>query len=177
MNSKIAEELSKSKPEAIKRAIPMEERPSEERIIERLFQKTDYKYCLLLKSVFKPLLYKDRNFSLFVGLYDTDRRQVVNCKSMPLRMALYTSNDQMEQIELNKQNQPILKGVSVVDLTQGHASFQKVSVREVSSKFDRGLVHIVVSVEKPPFEEELVDWREVRPLVIKDVMIRAKKQN
>jgi hypothetical protein len=105
------------------------------------------------------------------------RNLVVNDKSIPLKLSVYTSNEDSELIDANKQNQPIIKGNSMVDLTQGHAAFQKISIREVSSKFDRGVVNIIVSVREPPFEQDSgLDFRDIRPLVIKDVMIRAKKQ-
>lgn len=50
------------------------------------------------------------------------------------------------------------------------------SFREVSSKFDRGVVHLIVSVKAPPFDKSNVDHTEIRPLVLRDVMVRAKKQ-
>lgn len=168
--------MVKSKPEPVKRPLSLEQRPSEEKIIEKLFSKSEYSYCLLLKNSFKPLLYKDRNFNLFIGLYDKQRNIVLNSKSVSVKIAVYSSSDDLEQIYSNKQNQPIMKGNTVVDLTQGHASFQKLSIREVTSKFDRGLVHLIISVEAPPFDSEDFDYREIRPLIIKDVMVRAKKQ-
>ena len=110
----------------------------------------------MVKNCFKPLLYKDRNFNLYLSLVDSDRKVVANSNSIPIKITAYTSSD-MEVIDTNKQNQPIFRGNITTDLIQGHASFQKVSFREVSSKYDRGVVHFVVSVEAPPFDKSNID--------------------
>ena len=107
---------------------------------------------------------------------DNDRKVVPNSNSIPLKITAYTSCSEPEVIDTNKQNQSIFKGNVTADLTQGHAGFQKVSFREVSSKFDRGVVHLIVSVKAPPFDKSNVDHTEIRPLVLRDVMVRAKKQ-
>lgn len=49
------------------------------------------------------------------------------------------------------------------------------SVREVSSKFEKGVVHFVMTVNAPGLESSDIDFKRVKPLVIRDVIIRAKK--
>lgn len=93
-----------------------------------------------------------------------------------MKITAYSSGTDPEVIDTNKLNQPIFKGNTTADLTQGYASFQKLSFREVSSKFDRGVVHLIISVEAPPFEKSSVDHTKIRPLILRDVMVRAKKQ-
>lgn len=90
----------------------------------------------MIKGPFKPMLYKDRNFNIFIGLFDMGRNLVVNCKkannianSIPLKISAYSSTEYPELIDVNKQNQPIFKGNTSADLTLGHASFQKISFR------------------------------------------------
>lgn len=102
---------------------------AEEKIIRRLFSKTDFSYCLLPQNLFRPPLYKDRNFNLFIGLFDRDQNLVFNEKKIPIQFALYSCDDEIEPILLNKQNQPIVKGKTIVDLSSGFASFIKLSIR------------------------------------------------
>lgn len=57
----------------------------------------------------------------------------------------------------------------------GRAEWRKMSVREVSSKFEKGVVHFVMTVNAPGLESSDIDFKRVKPLVIRDVIIRAKK--
>lgn len=50
------------------------------------------------------------------------------------------------------------------------------SVTQVTSKFEKGVVNIVVYVKSPPLDKDNdIDYRSIRPFIIKDVQIRAKK--
>lgn len=153
--------------------------------MESIFSKREYKFHLRLKKGLKMPLYKDRNFNLFVGLFDCNNNPILNSKvppyadnSIPLKIEVYSTDSKPQLLEFNKQGNPILKGSKVVDLLQGQCSFSKMSIREVSSKFERGLVTIVVSVAAPQptsCNDSDIDWQQVRPLLVKDVLIRAKR--
>lgn len=111
-----------------------------------------------MKRSLKSPLYKDRNFNLFLGLFDLDNYPVNNRKthlnqanSIPLRIDVYTSGSKPQLIESNKLGFSMIKGNTSTDLLEGNATFSKLSIREVSSKYERGLVTIVVSAMPPPF--------------------------
>lgn len=178
INQVIAKELGDMKAIEPESHNMIEESAPEEKILESIFSKRDFKYHLGLRRPFTSPLYKDRNFNLSVGIYDEDNKPMINNNTLELKFDVYTSTLSPEQILVNKQNQPILKGNASADLTQGSAFFQKLSIREVSSKFERGLVTLVVSVRNPPFEQIKdgdIDCSLVRPLLLRDIMIRAKK--
>lgn len=140
---------------------------------------------MTLKKSLKSPLYKDRNFNLFLGLFDmnnyplNNRNNHINqANSIPLKIDVYTSGAKPQLIESNKLGFSIIKGNTFTDLLEGNAIFSKLSIREVSSKYERGLITIVISAMPPPFESQKdcdIDYREIRPLLIRDVQIRAKK--
>lgn len=79
LNEKIARELdTTNKLVAKPNNCMLEQRPPEEKIIENIFGRSEYKYNLVIKGTFKPLLYKDRNFNLYLSLVDNDRKVVPN---------------------------------------------------------------------------------------------------
>lgn len=68
-----------------------------------------------------------------------------------------------------------MKGNLVTDLINGAAQFQKLSIREVSSKFEKGIFYILISVHASPFENLEGAFPSIRPLIIRDVIVKAKK--
>lgn len=79
---------------------------------------------------------------------------------------------------------PILKGNSESELFHGSSEFRKVHLREVSSYFPNGWVYLMVYPKAPSFSynakestlEETVNYELIKPLVIEEVVIRAKKK-
>ncbi len=75
-------------------------------------------------------------------------------------------------------------GKSEVDLYHGVADFMKVYPGDVSRNYPDGLINIVI-YPKPSLlklaarvevDEAVIDMTEVEPLVIRDVIVRAKKK-
>jgi len=70
-----------------------------------------------------------------------------------------------------------------MDLYKGEASFHKIYARDISRGYPQGKVAIVI-YPKPStlkyysegINEETVDSEEILPLVIEDIMIRAKRK-
>jgi hypothetical protein len=89
---------------------------------------------------------------------------------------VFSSTLTPQVILTNKKKSPILRGEDCAILYEGNASFKKISIREVSSKFERGLITLIVSVhaKNGDLNSEL-ESQEIRPLILKDIMVRAKK--
>lgn len=151
-------------------------------LLERLFPACDYDYALALLEPLKQPLYKDRNFSMTVGLFDNEGRPIHNSNNriyidskLQVKLLLYTAAEQPKLIRETQQGEPILKGNEHTDLEGGRAHWRKISVREVSSKFEKGVIHFVVVASAPGLDNPDINFEKVRPLVIRDVAIKAKK--
>lgn len=97
---------------------------------------------------------------------------------------MYSSEEEPAIIQANKSDQPILKGNSESELFHGNAEFRKIHIREVSSYYANGWVYLVVYPKAPSFTynakestlEQMVDYQLIKPLVLSEVIIRAKKK-
>lgn len=83
----------------------------------------------------------------------------------------------------NKSGSEILKGMTESDLINGEAVFKKVQIKEVSSHYRNGCIFIFVYAKMPSFSSDynsrhngsVVNFQEVKPFVIPNVIIKAKK--
>lgn len=79
---------------------------------------------------------------------------------------------------------PILKGNCESVIYHGRCEFRKIHIREVSSYFPRGWIYAVINPKQPSFcytykdssAEQLVDFKDVKPFVVPNVVVRAKKK-
>lgn len=76
-----------------------------------------------------------------------------------------------------------MKGKTEVELYKGEASFAKIYAREVSRVYPEGKINLVI-YSKPTTllysgsssYELTINSEEIRPLVIEDIIIKAKKK-
>lgn len=77
-----------------------------------------------------------------------------------------------------------MQGKTEIDLYHGEAEFKKISPKDVSRHFNGGLVTLVIYPKKSLINftgdvtkyEKVIDSDFIEPLVIKDVVIKAKKK-
>jgi len=129
-------------------------------------------------------LYKERNFDLNINLVDANGDVVLNSNPIPISFCVYSADIEPTVILNSKSGQPMIKGNSESELFHGGAQFRKIHLREVSSYFTNGWVHLVVYPKAPSFTynakestlEQVIDHRLIKPLVISEMVIRAKKK-
>lgn len=129
-------------------------------------------------------LYKERNFDLRINLVDANGEQVLNSNPIPISLCVYSADQEPTVIQNSKSDQPMIKGNSESELFHGGADFRKIHIREVSSYFTNGWIYLVIHPKAPSFNynakestlEQTVDYRLIKPLVISEVVIRAKKK-
>jgi hypothetical protein len=98
-------------------------------------------------------------------------------------MAVCDTNGQW--ISENEEGSAFLKGKTEVELYHGEVVFQKIYPRDVSRAYPEGKVNMVI-YPKPSLVqfssmsssvEERVNALDIEPLLISDVIIRAKKKS
>jgi len=71
---------------------------------------------------------------------------------------VYTAAEEPQLIEETQQGDPILKGNALADLEDGRAEWRKISVREVSSRFPKGLIYFLVVASAPALDNPDVNF-------------------
>lgn len=77
----------------------------------------------------------------------------------------------------------ILKGYAEKDLVNGTCSFEKIQIKEVTSHFRKGKIFIVIYPKMSTFGNipqenslnSLIDYTTIKPLIIENVVVKAKK--
>lgn len=94
------------------------------------------------------------------------------------------ADDNGNWINVNRVSDPMLKGRTEVELYHGEAMFNKIYTKDISRTFPNGRVNIVVYA-KPSIliydgltseYEEHAEEESIEPLVIQNVIIKAKKK-
>lgn len=149
-----------------------------------LYGKTiDFKYKFVLNSHLEFPLYRERNFSFSVSLVDMEDKPIANSNRIPLSIAIYTSENPPKYVDANTSGNKIMKGFVEKDLNSGMAVFEKIQIKEVTSHFRNGWVFLVVYPKMPSFAtniqpipgQNIVDYNQIKPLVIDRVIVKAKK--
>ena len=78
-----------------------------------------------------------------------------------------------------------MQGKIEIDLYHGEAEFKKISPKDVSRHFHGGLVNLVIYPKKSLLKftgevakyEKEIDCEFIEPMVIRDVVIKAKKKS
>ena len=101
-----------------------------------------------------------------------------------LNLCLGLADDNGNWITMNRVSDPMLKGKTEVELYHGEAEFNKIYTKDISRTFPNGRVNIVIYA-KPSIliydgltsdYEEHVHAETIEPLVIQEVIIKAKKK-
>eukprot|EP00178_Gracilaria_changii_P009101 TRINITY_DN26922_c0_g1_i1.p1 TRINITY_DN26922_c0_g1~~TRINITY_DN26922_c0_g1_i1.p1 ORF type:complete len:108 (-),score=10.10 TRINITY_DN26922_c0_g1_i1:22-345(-) len=105
----------------------------------------------------------------------------MNSNMLHLCVGVCDSNG--EWIIRNFNGEHILKGKTEVDLYHGETSFLKIYFREISKKYPRNILNLVVYVKPSILTfgannssiERQVDCADIEPLVIRDISVLSKK--
>jgi len=146
--------------------------------------KSSFEYEFVLTWDLELPIYRERNFGFSVQVVDKYGNPVENSNKIPIAISLYTCENPPKYIDCNNAGNKILKGFAEKDLNKGVATFDKIQIKEVSSHFRNGWIFLVVHPKvnnkrnSTTFLEKdgvVIDPREIKPLVIEKVVVKAKK--
>ena len=126
-----------------------------------------YKYQLTLEDKLIFPLYKERNFSLNLSISDLYGNKVKLCNPEKFHLGLYTAENPPKPVTHNTSGSNVLRG-TIETFANSEIGFFKVCINEVSSHFRNGVFSLVVMPES---------GSQVKPLVIQNVVVKARKIN
>ena len=133
-----------------------------------------FDYELRLASELNKFICKSKYFSFTVELSSVSLKVIPIDKRISLEVKVFTSDQVPKQIVHTMQGKPIIRGRNIETMIY-HPSEEKFLVRikmqitEVSSHFINGCVNLIVSnANESQFS--------IKPLVIKDLVIKAKEK-
>jgi hypothetical protein len=133
-----------------------------------------YDFELRLVSDFNKFICKSKYFSFIVELVSLTGQSIPISQKVPVEVKLYTSETLPKPIANTMQGKSIIRGRGTEQMVY-HANEGKFLVRikmqitEVSSHFVNGTINLVVGCKDD-------EHFSVKPLVIKDLVIKAKEK-
>ena len=127
----------------------------------------EQEYRLELVSEMPSPAYKERSFSLMLQIVNKMGEKVCLPESLNFKVLLFTTENPPKVIKINTSGDKILKGTTEA---QGNSTifFRKLAVKEVTSHFRNGCFFFVVTTK---------DSKAVRPLIIENFVVKARKIN
>ena len=151
---------------------------------DKIFGSGSYKYSLILAETLPKILYKERNFNLNVLLIDNASNMVCNTNHIPISLCAYTSDAEPQILMDTKCGKSMFRGTYETQLIQGVAHYSKIQFREVTSYYKNGWIYFVICPKPMPFAyksndttyENYVNWQLIKPLVLSEIVVKAKKK-
>jgi hypothetical protein len=133
-----------------------------------------YDFELRLLSEFSKFICKSKYICFIIELVSVTGLSLSTTDVVPVEVKLYTSEDVPKQITHTMQGKQIIrgKGNDVIASHGGDGKFLvriKMQITEVSSHFVNGTINLVV-------EKKDCSPISVKPLVIKDIVVKAKEK-
>lgn len=158
-------------------------------LTNKLFGERKYQYKLSLEENFPSVIYKERNIKVKLSLKNLNGKIIKNCNfkfnsANVMNLCFALADDNGNWINVNRVGDPMLKGKTEVELYHGEAEFNKIYTKDISRTFPNGRVNIVI-YPKPSVliyhgltseYEEHIDELSVEPLIISELVIKAKKK-
>lgn len=134
----------------------------------------EHDYELRLTNDFNKYICKSKYFTFIVELYPLTPKTVPKDKRFSLEVSIYSTDPTPKHITHNMQGKPITRGRGT-EIMLYHPTENKFLVRikmqitEVSSHFTNGCINLVIRKKNEMHYS-------VKPLVIKDIVIKAKEK-
>lgn len=134
----------------------------------------EFDYEILLKSELNKYICKSKYFSFIIELHPITLQTIQPDTKIPIEVKIYTSESLPKQIITTMQGKKITRGKAIEHLTYNVAENKfsariKMQITEVSSHFVNGTISLVV-------EKTSECEHRIKPLVIKDIIIKAKEK-
>lgn len=166
---KISEKLSENIPKGINSTCqPPADEPTSPRSIQKYLYPSisHFPYKLILSSPLPTPAYKERAFSLYATIVNSDTNSPVHFPcSMNFKLMVFTAESPPKPLITNTSGDKIMRGT--LD-SEGDSTivFRKVIIKEVTSHFRNGVLFLVVLAQ---------DTNKIQPLIIDNLIIKARK--
>ncbi|OMJ66680.1 hypothetical protein SteCoe_36401 [Stentor coeruleus] len=127
--------------------------------------RTDQPYSLLMSEDFPYPIYKERCFSVSLKIVDSSNNPVTLDKPMVFKILLYATENPPKLLTTNTFGDRIMRGTLEIE-SSSEIIFKKLVIKEVTSRFRNGVVYFVVMPQ---------DTQLVKPMIIEDVLVKARK--
>lgn len=127
----------------------------------------DFHYVIKMTSEIPSPVFKERAFGLEAQIVDMKGNSVTLAKSVHFKILLFTSENPPKLLSINTSGDKIMRG-SVETDTKSKLSYNKIVIKEVTSHFRNGCFFLVVSP---------LDTPEIKPLIIDNLVVKARKVN
>lgn len=145
----------------------MVENSVEPKLLELMCDQKEFAYYLSPESTVPVPAFKERAFSLEVSLKDLSGNLVFLNEHSRFKLALLTQDEPPIQLKTNISGKKILRGTCEAEMQDdGYIKFVNVVINEVSSHYSKDSFLLVV------FN---LTSEEVKPLILPDVIVRARK--
>ena len=134
-------------------------------ILDYICKPGPYKYQLNLEGKLIFPLYKERNFTLNLSISDLNGNKTKLRNPEKFHLCLYTSENPPKLVTQNTSGLNVLRG-NIETFANSELVFLKICINEVSSHFRNGDFNLIVMPESDS---------EVKPLVIHNVVVKARK--
>ena len=116
---------------------------------------------------------------------DSNGNMVMNSNRIPISLSAYFNEDNPTQVQETRLKDSIFKGNNESEIFQGEGRMKKLQFKEVSSFYTSHNLFFIIyaksqsmkySEESNVYQERLVNCGLVRPLVITNITVKAKKK-
>lgn len=130
------------------------------------YQQENYLYKLLICGETPSTVLKEKGFSLFVELFDSENKKI---RSENLfKVKLFSNEQNPKPLKLNITSKKIIRGTLEAFMNDaGMICFNNIVINEVSSHYINESFILTVTCENP----------DIKPLVIENLFVRARNSN
>lgn len=125
----------------------------------------DQPYSLLMSEDLPYPIYKERCFSVSLKIVDSSNNPVTLDKPMVFKILLYATENPPKLLTANTFGDRIMRGTLEIE-SSSEMVFKKLVIKEVTSRFRNGVIYFVVMPQDTQF---------IKPLIIEDVLVKARK--
>jgi hypothetical protein len=147
-----------------------------------------YRYELELQNEIPSPIFRERNLIINLRLVNILTKEVVrNQNKIVVHLSLHTWEVPSNPITRNKSGNKAVMGDTEVELVDGEATFDRIQINEVTSKFIHGHVAMIIVPAKPSNigtslgeqddGEDYIDFESIKPLMLEKVTVKSKKKN
>jgi hypothetical protein len=113
-------------------------------------------------------------------MFDNKGNLMKNCNQILMKVSLYSTDNPPVRLKTTNKGGPIVSSAKDSCLVKGECSMNKVHINEVTSHYRNGVVFLVIAPSKKNFntlipdDKLYVDYREIKPLIVENVRVKAK---
>ncbi|CAD8147295.1 unnamed protein product [Paramecium octaurelia] len=145
----------------------------------QILKNQQYKYELQMEEDLELPCYRNRIFQIKLRLVQNEKT-IININNLLVELQIWTYDKIPKKLTHNNKNQSIFKGCQQTIIKKGYGSLSRIQIKEVSSHFPKGsFLMIILPIDDGAIigdeSKFLIKKEWIKPLIINDVAIKAKK--